>query len=173
MAESEKPEEESEEASGEEPEKEQEELIAKLYKTRKAFLIEYGCGIVLLGFLLVSYLIANPPGRNVALFMGALSAIFLASAEVGRIFTRYTITTEKIVVVKGLIKQSKKNVHFIPLGYIPEINLKQNYLQRILGYGTVFVHGSSENSFEVKDIDNPQQILQIIEDLIEKNRRRL
>ncbi len=157
----------------ENPEPMPEEYITELRKTRKAFLIEYSCSAVLLGFLAISYLIGNPPGKNITLFVVLLGALFLVSAEVGRVFTRYTITSKKITVVKGIIKQNKKDVHFIPLGYIPEINLKQNYLQRILGYGTVFIHGSAQNSFEIKDVDNPQLVLQIIEELIEKSRKRL
>ncbi len=156
-----------------EPEPMPEEFITELRKTRKAFLIEYSCSAILLGFLAISHLIGNPPGKNITLFVVLLGALFLVSAEVGRVFTRYTITSKKITVIKGIIKQNKKDVHFIPLGYIPEINLKQNYVQRILGYGTVFIHGSAQNSFEIKDVDNPQLVLQIIEELIDKNRKRM
>jgi membrane protein YdbS with pleckstrin-like domain len=85
-------------------------------------------------------------------------------------FLVYEITPSKVTIRHGLIEQTHKNVHFVPLGYIPEINMEQDRIQRLLNYGTIFVHGSAQNSFEIKDIDHPKKILKLIEELIEKNR---
>ena len=103
-------------------------------------------------------------------FILLIAALAFISPEISRIMLRYRITSSKISIIKGLLKQTKKNVHFLPLGYVPEINLKQSRIQRLLNYGTIFVHGSGENSFEIKEVDHPQKILELIEELIDKYR---
>ena len=82
----------------------------------------------------------------------------------------YRVTTSKVTIVHGLIKQTRKNVNFHPLSYVPDINLKQTVIQRLLGYGTVYVD-SQGGSFEFKEIAHPQKILGRIEGLIEKTRK--
>ena len=146
------------------------ELNVILRKTWKAYLIEYACASLLLILLAVLYLkgIHIPP--LLGYMVGGIALVALVTAEYSRWFTRYLITDEKIVIVHGFIKQNTKNVHFIPLGFVPEINLKQGRLQRLLNYGTIFIHGTGESSFEVKEVDNPQEVLALIEMLIDKNR---
>jgi uncharacterized membrane protein YdbT with pleckstrin-like domain len=152
-------------------EEKQERVILVLRRSRKAFLVEYSCGILLLVLLLILYardIALQPLVRNVVL---GLALLALVTPEISRLFLVYKITSTKVTIIKGILQQVKKNVHFIPLGYIPEINMKQDRIQRLLKYGTIFVHGSGQNSFEIKDVDQPQAILELIEDLIEKNRR--
>jgi len=102
--------------------------------------------------------------------IGALGVFAFVSAEMSRFLTRYKILEDKIVIVKGLIKQAKKNVYFHPLGFVPDINIKQGRLQRFLGYGTLFIKHGGDNALEIKDINSPQKIMSTIEDLIESNR---
>ena len=149
-----------------------EKIIAILRKSRKAFIIEYACSFLLLGLLAATYLKGiRLPGIFNYLIVGI--AIFaLLSAELSRALTSYKITENKVIIINGIIKRSKKNVHFLPLGYIPEINTQQGRIQRLLNIGTIFVHGSAQNSFEIKDINDPQKVLELIEMLIEDNRQK-
>lgn len=150
----------------------EEEIITVLRKSRKAFIIEYVCSFLLLGLLAATYFkgIRLPNIFNYLII--TIAAFALLSAELSRALTEYKITETKVVIIKGLIKQSKKNVHFLPLGYIPEINTHQGRIQRLLNIGTIFVHGSAQNSFEIKDINEPQKVLELIEQLIEENRHK-
>ncbi len=77
---------------------------------------------------------------------------------------------QKAIIVNGIIKQSKKNIYFHPLGFVPDINIKQNRIQRVLNYGTIYVQGGS-NPFEIKEIDHPLRVMDFLEELIEKNKR--
>ena len=147
-----------------------ETIIAVLRRSRKSFIIEYVCALILMGLLIAAPLKGIPVHRYLVYFILGLAAVSILSAEWSRAMVRYIITPPKVIIIKGIIKQSKKNVHFLPLGFVPEINMKQTRLQRLLNYGTIFVHGSGENSFEIKDIDQPQEVLALIEELIEKNR---
>ncbi len=141
-----------------------------LKKSRKAFLIEYFCGVFLIG----SMPFLNAKGISLPeyfqYFVLGFGLFAIASAELARQMTRYRITPEKFTVIKGIIMQHRKNVHFHPLGFVPDINLKQNRIQRLLNYGNIFIQGSGENSIEMRDINNPDEIMRIIETRIEQNR---
>jgi uncharacterized membrane protein YdbT with pleckstrin-like domain len=146
----------------------QPEINIKLKKTRKAFLIEYGCGIFLILLFFVALSKGLPNYFNKTLLI--IGLISFASAEFSRNLVRYQITTEKVIITKGIIQKHKKNIHFHPLGFVPDINVKQGFIQRFLNYGTVFVQGGTENQLEIKDINNPNKILKILEENIDSNR---
>ncbi len=146
-------------------------ILMVLRPSRKAYSIEYACSFFLLLLLGALFLKGVAVVNSISYLVSGLALVALLSAEIARLLSTYTITQQKVIITKGFIKQQTKSVHFIPLGFVPEINLKQGRLQRLLNYGTVFIHGSGENSFEIKDVDDPQRILELIEELIEKNRR--
>lgn len=149
-----------------------EEVLHRLFKTRKAFLVEYGCGIFLIMIAFIASLkVDNLPG--LILYPSLSLGIFaIVTAEFSRLFTRYKIMYDKLVIVHGLIKKHKKNVYFHPLGFVTDINTRQSYLQRLLSYGTIYVRGSdSENSFEIKDISHPHKVMEIIEDMVQRSKR--
>ncbi len=150
----------------------EDKVITVIRKSRKAFIIEYVCSFILVVLLIATYVkgIRLPTIFNY-LILG-IAAFALLSAELSRALTSYKITESKVIIIKGIIKQAKKNVHFLPLGYIPEINTHQGRIQRLLNIGTIFVHGSAQNSFEIKDINDPQKVLELIEQLIEENRHK-
>ena len=141
-----------------------------LRKTRKAFIVEYVCG----GFLLFLLVIGNLKGLQInnylLYFMGGVGLISIGSAEFARAVIRYKILPNKLVITKGIIKQKKKNVYFHPLGFVPDLNVNQSRIQRIFNIGTVYLLSGSENSFELKDINSPLRVLELVEDLIDENR---
>lgn len=147
-------------------------VITILRKSRKAFIIEYVCSFLLLGLLGATYIKGIALARPFTYLILGIAAFALLSAEWSRAIVWYKITESKVVIIKGIFKQTKKNVHFLPLGYVPEINTHQGRIQRLLNIGTIFVHGSTQNSFEIKDINEPQQVLALIERLIDENRRK-
>tara|TARA_Y100000310_G_scaffold334436_2_gene414204 strand:+ start:314 stop:805 length:492 start_codon:yes stop_codon:yes gene_type:complete len=150
--------------------KKQGEVVVNLRRTRKAFLPEYISGFFLLFVLFIFNLnnIAIPFNLNYLLI--GVAAFAFISIEVNRKLVDYKITPEKIIITKGIIKKHRKNIHFHPLGFVPDINVKQNFTQRLLNYGTVFIEGSGENHLEIKDVSNPHKILSTLEDLIDENR---
>ena len=88
-----------------------------------------------------------------------------------RMITRYKVTDEKIIIIHGVIKQAKKNVYFHPLAFVPDLNIHQSRVQRFLGVGTVYLKaGGGDNTFEIKDVSNPNKVLSLIEKLIDDNK---
>ncbi len=150
-----------------------EEVLLELRKSRKAYGVEYICALVLLG-LLIALKIKGVALKPILLYAGLGIAVFaIAFVEISRLFVRYRITSTKLVILHGVVKQSRKNVYWQPLGFVPDINLKQGRLQRLLDYGTVYITSSGEqNSMEIKDVNNPQYIMEYIEHLIDEARKR-
>ena len=149
-------------------EKESLPLIFK--KTRKAFLLEYFCGLLLIGLVSYSYFFNLITDSILTLPVLGMGLICLGAAELPRWRYRYKITGDKVTITKGIIMKHRKHVYFHPLGFVVDINVKQNMIQRLLNYGTIYVKGSAENSLEITDTTSPHQIMEIIEKLIEKNR---
>ena len=141
-----------------------------LFRTRKAFWVEYLCGIIILILLLFSYLTGISLTWKARLFLLSIALLILIYAELHRIILRYKVTENKLVIINGWLKQDKKNLYFHALGFIPDINIKQSRIQRILGYGAIFVVGGGTNTFEIKDVSTPHLVMKMIEDLIEKSK---
>ena len=146
------------------------EHVIHLNKTRRAFIPEYLCGVFLI-LLYISFYFNDLSlpllARRVVLIIG-LSAFFFA--EISRKMVRYEITPEKMIITHGVIRQRKKSVHFNPLGFVPDINVHQGVLQRLLNYGDVFIEGSGQHLLEIKEVSSPHRVLKILEDRIELNR---
>ncbi len=154
-------------------EEEHEEILFHLRKSRKAYLPEYACALIT--FVLIILLrfkgLALAPILNYLAF--SLIIFSLASAEISRMATRYIITPTKLVVIKGFIKQSKKNVYFHSLAYVPDINISQHRWQRLLGIGRIYIHGGSMGeSLTIDDIDNPSAVLKNIEELVHSTHKK-
>jgi hypothetical protein len=157
--------------------KKKEKVLMVLRKSRKAFLIEYGCGtllLLLLGILALKGVQLKPIFSKTIFSLAMVSMLY---GEYERINNQYKITDEKIVHTKGIIKQEKKNVYFAPLGFLPNINSHQSYLQRFLQYGSISISGipgtgGRQTSFEIKDINNPQRILKVMEEWIDYHRNK-
>lgn len=150
------------------------EIVLKtLRASRKVYLLEYACGLVLAFLLLGSYFKGIKLWAPIPYFVAGLALYSFASAEASRILITYKVTPTKMVIIKGLLKQTRTSVYFHPLGFVPNINIGQSRMQRILNYGTIYIAGDHNNlTFEVKDINEPRKIMLFLEDLIEQNRRR-
>ncbi|MBR9683848.1 PH domain-containing protein [Candidatus Woesearchaeota archaeon] len=143
----------------------------KLMKTRKAFIPEYLAGLFLIVLLLIFQYKEIALSVNVKYFVGGLALFSLVSPEITRWMHRYHITDSKLIIISGLIKQHKKHVYFYPLSFVPDLNVRQSRLQRIMNYGTVSIRMSVAEWAEVKDVNSPHKIMKILEDRVEYNKR--
>lgn len=134
----------------------------RLRKTRKAFYLEYGCALVLIGtFFFSSQKALFPSGLTNSL--SALALLTFLGIEISRLFQQYEITNTKITSTKGIFRRVKGHMYFQPSNFIPNITLKQNLFQKMLGYGSLFVQGEEGNHIEIEDVDRPHEVLHFIE----------
>lgn len=149
---------------------EDDKIIVTLRHSRKSFLVEYLCSFFLLVLSISSLFKGGMLSRVASPFL-ALSLAGLLSTEARRFYgDRYNIMQTKLSVVKGIFKVRKRNVYYQPLGFVPDFNIKQTFFERLLSYGTVFVHVGN-TALELKDVDNPHEVLKMFERLIEETRR--
>lgn len=145
-------------------------IIVTLRHSRKSFLLEYACSFFLL-VLAISSLFKGGTLSKIASPFLALSVVGLVSTEIRRFYgDRYNIMQTKLSVVKGILKVRKRNIYYQPLGFVPDFNIKQTLFERLLSYGTVFVHVGN-TALELKDVDNPHEVLKMFERLIEETRK--
>ena len=149
---------------------EDEEIIVTLRHSRKAFLLEYLCSFFLFSLAFLSLFKAENSSKITLSFL-IISVVVFFSTELRRFYgDRYNIMQTKLSVVKGIFKVRKRNIYYQPLGFVPDLNVRQTFLERLLGYGTVFVHVWN-TALELRDVDNPHEVLKMFEQLIEETRR--
>ena len=150
----------------EESQGKEERVLVSLKKSRKVFLVEYICALFLGFLLLMIYL--NEINIPSWMFRGVMVLVLgiIVFAEISRWYTRYVITTNKIVIIKGIINEKRKNIYFHPLGYVPDFELRQSFTQKMLDYGTISLSGSQGYDFLIEDVSNPYEVLKMIEDLV-------
>jgi len=146
-------------------------VLMSLRSSRLGFLIEYACAtFVLLGFLVLA-IRGKSPIMPIKILGYGVGLVAIASAEISRAITRYRISEAKLTIVTGIVKQTRKHVYFHPLGFVPDLNVKQGRINRLLGIGTVYLKaGGGENTFEIKDVQRPHKVLKVIEELIDANK---
>lgn len=151
-----------------------EEILCVLHRSRKAFLVEYFCALVLVGSVFIAPakgIVLPPLVSQIILGLGIVTISFV---ELGRLLVTYTISKTKITITQGILKQAKKTIYYHPLSYVPDINVHQSRLQHLLDFGTVFIKaGGDDNTFEIKDVNDPNKVMEIIEKLIDETREKV
>ncbi|GEM_PF-1641224 len=146
------------------------QVLVTLRHSRKAYFLEYLCSFFLFSLGVFSlFSDSNIPNKISLLFLG-LGILGAASTELRRYYgDRYKVMRTKLSVIKGVLKVRKRNIYYQPLSFVPDLNLRQSALQRVLGYGTIFMHVGNAG-LELRDIDNPNEIIRMLEGLIEKTK---
>ena len=84
-------------------------------------------------------------------------------------FTRYILTDEKLLIVKGLIKQTEEEVR---LYRILDMTLSRSLIERIDRVGTIHCCSSDKTAaeFDIKRIRNPREVKEQLSQQVEKQR---
>ena len=84
-------------------------------------------------------------------------------------FTRYILTDEKLLIVKGLIRQEEEEIR---LYRILDMSLSRTLMQRLDRVGTIHCCSSDKTAseFEIQRIKRPREVKEILSDLVEKQR---
>ncbi|MCB1245785.1 MAG: PH domain-containing protein [Acidimicrobiia bacterium] len=96
-------------------------------------------------------------GGSLIVWSLALIAILIAIVKplVDWWFTRYVLTTERLITRKGLIAQSGIE---IPLDRITNVNFSQTVIERMLGAGDLLVESAGETGqSQFSDIPHPDR----------------
>jgi uncharacterized membrane protein YdbT with pleckstrin-like domain len=105
--------------------------------------------------------------NSIFLYMaiGFIVLIFLGT-EIHRFSSVYYLDAMSLMCSKGIFKKEIKKISFPS---ISDINLHQNFWQRILGFGTIFVSQySGSHATPIKNINKPLSFLNKIEHRLER-----
>jgi hypothetical protein len=85
-------------------------------------------------------------------------------------FTKYQFTKDKFTIESGLFTKIEDEVR---LYRITDITLKQTFMQRIFGIGSIICSSSDRTSgnFIIENIKNSREVKETLSDLIEKARK--
>lgn len=147
----------------------EEKILMDLRKSRKAFIIEYFCVAIFLALVVLGNIqkISLPKGISY-LFLIAIAAIII-SIETSICSNRYQIKETKVTIIRGILNQNKSHIF---MDAITDVDLRQNYLQRLLKYGDLHIRSSSGMiTLELNAIEMPQEAMEKLEELIEKYKK--
>ena len=84
-------------------------------------------------------------------------------------FTHYILTDEKLLIVKGFIKQTEEEIR---LYRILDMSLTRSVMERIDGVGTIHCCSSDKTAseFDIKRIKDARKVKEMLSDLVEKQR---
>lgn len=84
-------------------------------------------------------------------------------------FTKYILTDEKLLIVKGLIRQTEEEIR---LYRIFDMSLVRSLRDRIDRVGTIHCCSGDKSSpeFDIKRIRNPREVKEMFSDLVEKQK---
>lgn len=107
---------------------------------------------IFLGGLAVAIYAAVPEYPIVAASMGFLAFCSAARAFIYTSTTEFGITTQRIIVKTGWVSRQTMEQQ---LQRIESVNFTQTVGGRMLGYGTVLLHGTGSGVTPISGIDDP------------------
>ena len=84
-------------------------------------------------------------------------------------FTKYTLTPEKLLVQTGMLNLKEEEVR---LYRIMDVTLHRSVGERLFGLGTIHCCSADKSTpeFDIKRVKNPQQVKELLSDLVEQER---
>jgi membrane protein YdbS with pleckstrin-like domain/DNA-directed RNA polymerase subunit RPC12/RpoP len=112
----------------------------------------------LAGLALVLVTATGPTLKRVLGLTGlALGLIFYLTAAVRRYSLMYRLSTQRLFVYRGLVS---RRVEELELFRVRDIDVRQNFWQRVMGYGrmTVYSTDSTTPKFEIAGLPRPLEV---------------
>jgi uncharacterized membrane protein YdbT with pleckstrin-like domain len=117
--------------------------------------------LVLIGVIIYLMSEGKPINTLALLIAGIFSFFVIKSTELHRLSNLYEITGNGVKHVQGLINKKTVQLQFAA---ISDVNVTQNFLQMILGYGDVNIHlFSRESMTKIANINKPHRFMEELE----------
>ena len=84
-------------------------------------------------------------------------------------FTRYILTDEKLLIIKGFIKQNEEEIR---LYRILDMSLTRTLRERMDRVGTIHCCSSDKTAseFDIRRVRKPREVKELLSELVEKQR---
>ncbi len=111
-----------------------------------------GALLLLVGAVIFPLGRENGVGPVLALLCAVLAIFLLLRALVRKVTTEVAVTSKRVIVKFGLIRRITTELNH---SKVESFNVEQSILGRILGFGTLVVHGTGGGKTPIPNIDNP------------------
>ncbi len=117
--------------------------------------------LLLLGSLAVAYFSTNLTLTALALGLGLAVLVSLLIGAVRLHYTRYVVTTNRIIYLTGVLKRTHQ---WIPWAKVTDLSMKQSLWDRVLNIGRVRIESANEDSQfrEMKDLTKPETMMRVL-----------
>ncbi len=142
--------------------------LHKLNQSRISFLKNYLLSALLIIFIAYLFLVSFPITQMGLAASAVLILIFVIHPEIERLRSTYVITSSQIIIEDGIISRKRRSLFF---NNTSDISVHQNFLQRMLRYGSVVIGSSSGREhmeLNLKGVRKPKEMANIIERLIKE-----
>jgi uncharacterized membrane protein YdbT with pleckstrin-like domain len=114
---------------------------------------------------------SNTAEKGGAMMMLGAAAVLIgivpfAMAQIKRASSEFAVTNKRVIVKTGLIKRKTMEMF---LHKIESVSVDQSVPGRMLGYGTLALHGTGGTSETFHDIDTPLEFRRQVQEQIGKN----
>jgi membrane protein YdbS with pleckstrin-like domain len=148
--------------------KKRKNYLLKVKKSRKSYFFLYLMALVVLGVLIYFYKNNYEIDNLVFIFSGIFIVGIFFITEILHAREWWAITDSSLIHSISILN---KNVREVDFGSISDMDLDKPLFKRLFNYGTVNVRVFlNETSIHVKDINNPEKFINLLQDLI-KNKR--
>ena len=129
-----------------------------VWRSILSFYITGFIGAAVVGIIVA---LAASTGIGVAVFLVLFAAVVLVGF-VRRIATRYTITTQRLRIQRGLLS---KHVQQTRIERVQNVNTNQTFVSRILRVGTVDFDtaGTDDSDFTFTGVGNPHEVVEAVD----------
>ena len=134
-----------------------------------AFLVIQFQHVVLVALLVAAVLVLVAQGQLVGALVVFLladaAALVLAARALQASYTRYVITTFRVMRVSGVLS---RHVVWIPWQKVTDLSFRQSWLGRVFGYATVRIESANEDSGlkDMQDLRDPLTFNRILVEMI-------
>jgi uncharacterized membrane protein YdbT with pleckstrin-like domain len=133
---------------------------------RPAFAMLFALASVVTGFI---WLPQNTIGTGVLYGIAAIAVIVILYGSVWPFLvwrtTHYVFTNERVLLQQGVLTRDRRD---IPLGRVNDHSMRQRFVERLLGCGTLTIESAGERGQSVLvDVPNVQRVQTILYELIE------
>jgi len=143
----------------------------KFKVSRKLYLPVYLMIIILIAFVVFIKFLGLPLNNLTLIGTVIFTILGIGLTELHRLKDSYHITPDHVEHRSGYIA---KSITKILIKSITDIHSKQKAWERILGYGSIKVQSQSgANHIEVKNINNPSNFINILEEKMENIEKKI
>ena len=127
----------------------------------KLIKLTYWLAILLAALVLAySYVDTAPRGIVWLLLLPALVVVAAAAAHVSRLFTRLTVTGDRLRYESGILSKSTRTME---LAKVQDVRVDQSLGQRMLNLGNLSIETAGETSrMTIGNIDRPNEVAERI-----------